>query len=289
VTAGPPPGGPHGRRRVRRATAPAGPPGTGPGHGSPAGSTSGWGTRQTAPVPDTAEDAPADVAAAASPLGGTAGRPEDGRPRPALDLLIWDAPNIDMTLSTVIGARPTAASRPRFDAIAAWFVDGAGDPGAPDAPEVEACVFANIPPVVATLQRWVEALRGFGYAVFARPKSQPDDDIDQAMLDHIAVREHSHRLRRLIVFSGDGRNFAEPLEELARNGTQVVVVAFSEVAGYAISSELLEFIDIEDVPGAFTEPLDRVRLDALPPDGAWLRPTRSLRDFVSSFTARRGG
>jgi uncharacterized protein len=41
------------------------------------------------------------------------------------------------------------------------------------------------------------------------------------------------------------------------------------------------------VPGAFVEPLDRVRLDALPPDGAWLRPTRSLRDFVSSFNARR--
>jgi uncharacterized protein len=208
----------------------------------------------------------------------------EDRVRPPLDLLIWDAPNIDMTLSTVIGARPTAASRPRFDAIAAWFVDGAGEP---DAADVEACVFANIPPVPGPLQRWVEALRGFGFAVFARPKTQPDDDIDQAMLDHIAVREHSHRLRRLVVFSGDGRNFAEPLEDLARRGTEVVVVAFSEVAGYAISSDLLEFIDIEDVPGAFAVPLDRVRLDALPPDGAWLRPTRSLRDFVSSFTARR--
>jgi uncharacterized protein len=211
----------------------------------------------------------------------------EGPQPPVLDLLIWDAPNIDMTLSTVIGARPTAASRPRFDAIAAWFVEGAGDPAAPGAPEVEACVFANIPPQPGTLQRWVEALRGFGYSVFARPKSQPDDDIDQDMLDHIAVRAHSHRLRRLVVFSGDGRNFADPLEQLVREGTQVVVVAFSEVAGYAISSELLEFIDIEDVPGAFVEPLDRVRLDALPPDGAWLRPTRSLRDFVSSFNARR--
>jgi uncharacterized protein len=160
---------------------------------------------------------------------------------------------------------------------------------AAEAPEVEACVFANIPPVVGSLQRWVEALRNFGYAVFARPKTQPDDDIDEAMLDHIAVRAHSHRLRRLVVFSGDGRNFAEPLEELARAGTQVVVVAFSEVAGFAIASDLLEFIDIEDVPGAFAAPLDRVRLDALPPEGAWLRPTRSLREFVSSYTARRTG
>ena len=267
------------RRLVRRATAPAGPP------------------RQTLPEParqtarvSLSPEVPAGSVSLLDPDLDPDGIPaDDGRVRPALDLLIWDAPNIDMTLSTVIGARPTAASRPRFDAIAAWFVDGAGDPGAPDAPDVEACVFANIPPVVGSLQRWVEALRGFGYAVFARPKSQPDDDIDQAMLDHIAVREHSHRLRRLIVFSGDGRNFAEPLEELVRRGTHVVVVAFSEVAGYAITSDLLEFIDIEDVPGAFAAPLDRVRLDSLPADGAWLRPTRSLRDFVSSWTARRNG
>jgi uncharacterized protein len=189
------------RRRVRRASAPAGPPRIAP-------------------------DLPGDVLPVA---GQTAEVPET----PALDLLIWDAPNIDMTLSTVIGARPTAETRPRFDAIAAWFVEGAGDPESPDAPEVEACVFANIPPVVGTLQRWVEALRSFGFAVFARPKNQPDDDIDQAMLDHIAVRAH--------------------------------------------------------VPGAFAAPLDRVRLDNLPPDGAWLRPTRSLREFVSSFTARRSG
>jgi uncharacterized protein len=236
-------------------------------------------------------DAAFGTALADEEAGGLREAPEAaGLPaRPVLDLLIWDAPNIDMTLSTVIGARPTASSRPRFDAIAAWFVEGAGDPTAPDAADVEACVFANIPPSPGPLQRWVEALRGFGFAVFARPKTQPDDDIDQDMLDHIAVREHSHRLRRLVVFSGDGRNFAEPLEDLARRGTEVVVVAFSEVAGYAISSDLLRFIDIEDVPGAFVEPLDRVRLDALPADGAWLRPTRSLREFVSSFTARRHG
>ena len=161
-------------------------------------------------------DRPGDAAPRATAT--RAGPAADGRARPALDLLIWDAPNIDMTLSTVIGARPTAETRPRFDAIAAWFVEGAGDPSRRDAPEVEACVFANIPPAVGSLQRWVEALRNFGYAVFARPKSQPDDDIDQDMLDHIAVRAHSHRLRRLVVFSGDGRNFAEPLEDLARVG-----------------------------------------------------------------------
>ena len=109
--------------------------------------------RQTAPVSDSLD-------AALATLTEPAPVATDGRPQPALDLLIWDAPNIDMTLSTVIGARPTAASRPRFDAIAAWFVEGAGDPTLPDASDVEACVFANIPPAPGTLQRWVEALRG---------------------------------------------------------------------------------------------------------------------------------
>ena len=58
-------------------------------------------------------------------------------------------------------------------------------------------------------------------------------------LDLDATKRRTDRLRRLVVFSGDGRNFAEPLEELARAGTQVIVVAFSEVAGYAIGSDLL--------------------------------------------------
>jgi putative heme uptake system protein len=194
-----------------------------------------------------------------------------------LDLLVWDAPNIDMTLANVIGARPSPASRPRFDAIARWFVESAGDR------DVEGSVFTNVPPGASTGMRgWIEALRSFGYAVFAKPKLHADDDVDLSMLQHISDRSTSHRLVRLIVASGDGRNFTEPLEALARDGVEVVVLSFSEVAGYAMESELLRFVDLEDVPGAFTTPLDRVRLDDLPPEGAWLRPTRSLREVASA-------
>ncbi|MGN6611299.1 MAG: NYN domain-containing protein [Angustibacter sp.] len=195
--------------------------------------------------------------------------------RPELDLLVWDAPNIDMTLSNVIGAKPSPTSRPRFDAIARWFVQAADDR------DVEGSVFANIPPAAATTMRgWIEALRSFGYAVFAKPKIHSDDDVDLDMLAHISDRARTHRLVRLIVASGDGRNFLEPLEDLARAGVQVVVLSFSEVAGYALESDLLTFVDLEDVPGAFITPLERVRLDALPAEGAWLRPTRSLRDVA---------
>jgi uncharacterized protein len=200
-----------------------------------------------------------------------------GRPDllPELDLLVWDAPNIDMTLANVIGARPTPASRPRFDAIGRWHVLAAADR------DVEAAVFANIPPANATQMRgWIEAIRGFGFAVFAKPKLAPEDDIDDDMVAHIRERARSHRLVRLVVASGDGRNFAEPLEEIARGGTHVVVLSFAEVAGYAQESSALDFVDLEDVPGAFVQPLERVRLDRLPAAGSWLRPTAPLRGLL---------
>jgi len=203
----------------------------------------------------------------APPLGGE---------RLELDLLVWDAPNIDMTLSNVIGGRPSASSRPRFDAVAKWLLSTAEDR------EVEGAVFANVPPGgAATMRGWVEAIRSFGYAVFARPKHNAADDVDDDMLAHIAERARTHKLRRLVVASGDGRNFAEPLEELARDGVIVSVLSFVEVAGYAQESDLLTFVDLEDVPGAFTTPLPRVRLDNLPEGGAWLQPTRSMRSLLT--------
>jgi putative heme uptake system protein len=224
-------------------------------------------------VPQSPHRAGTEGSAMAKQDGGAG----DTGVRTELDLLVWDAPNIDMTLANVIGARPSPTSRPRFDAIARWFVDAAGDR------EVEGSVFTNVPPGASTGMRgWIEALRSFGYAVFAKPKVHADDDVDLSMLQHISERARSHRLVRLVVASGDGRNFTEPLEQLARDGVEVVVLSFSEVAGYALESDVLRFVDLEDVPGAFTTPLDRVRLDDLPPEGAWLRPTRSMREVASA-------
>ena len=214
----------------------------------------------------------ADVAAHAAPVARADGTADE---RAELDLLVWDAPNVDMTLSNVIGGRPTPSSRPRFDAVARWLLAAAGDR------EVEGTVFANVPPGGAVSMRgWIEAIRSFGYDVFARPKLGPDDDVDADMLVHIRSRAATHRLHRLVVASGDGRNFLEPLEELARTGVEVVVLSFSEVAGYAQESDLISFVDLEDVPGAFTTPLPRVRLDNLPVGGAWLPATRPMRALL---------
>lgn len=37
-------------------------------------------------------------------------------------LLVWDAPNLDMGLGSILGRRPTALERPRFDALGRWLL-----------------------------------------------------------------------------------------------------------------------------------------------------------------------
>ena len=191
-------------------------------------------------------------------------------------LLVWDAPNMDMSLGSLLGARPTSAFRPRFDAVGRWLLDLAG----PDA-VAEACVFTNVVPGSTEVVRpWVEALRNVGFAVFAKPKVAEDSDIDDDMLRHIEMREQEGHLRHVVVASGDGRAFREPLEKLIEQHTDVTVIGFREYANFALNSETISFLDLEDIDGVFREPLPRMTLDTLPDTGAWLPPFRSLRSLL---------
>jgi uncharacterized protein len=126
----------------------------------------------------------------------------------------------------------------------------------------------------------VEALRNVGFAVFAKPKISDDSDVDDDMLAHIRQRAAEGGLRHVVVASGDGRAFKEPLEELEEHGTGVTVIGFREHASFALSSEVISFIDLEDIDGVFREPLPRITLDSLPDSGAWLPPFRSLRSLL---------
>jgi hypothetical protein len=116
--------------------------------------------------------------------------------------------------------------------VGRWLVGEASDDSA-----VEATVFTNIAPgAAATVRGWVDAVRAAGFAVFAKPKIDPDDDIDDEMVAHIERRSGEGWLQTLVVASGDGRNFRELLERLSGEGTDVRVLGFEEHAGYATSS-----------------------------------------------------
>src|SRR3954469_25212321 len=204
-------------------------------------------------------------------------------------LLVWDAPNLDMGLGSILGGRPTAAHRPRFDALGRWLLAKTADLSssrAGDEPQLvlepEATVFTNIAPGSADVVRpWVEALRNVGFAVFAKPKIDDDSDVDSDMLNHIALRR-SEGLASVLVASADGQAFKQPLEEIAREGIGVRVLGFREHASWALSSDTLEFVDLEDIPGVFREPLPRIGLDSLPEQGAWLQPFRPLSSLLTS-------
>jgi uncharacterized protein len=202
----------------------------------------------------------------------------EGEAGPRRSLLVWDAPNMDMALTSILGRQPQGQERPRFDAVGRWLVGLADTDGS----EPEACVFANVPEGGAgRMAGWVKTLRSFGYAVFVKPK-RADSDVDSDMLDHIETRATGAGLARLVIASGDGRAFREPLEELAREGVDVTVLAFAEEATYALTSPSLRFQDLEDVPDAFLTTLPRTRLDALPAEGRWLPPLTSLRRLAAS-------
>ncbi len=194
-------------------------------------------------------------------------------------LLVWDAPNLDMGLGAILGGRPTAAYRPRFDALGRWLLQRTAELSANGTTnlEAEATVFTNIAPGSADVVRpWVEALRNVGFAVFAKPKIDEDSDVDADMLDHIELRNHGGGLAGVMVASADGQAFRGPLESIAATGVPVQVLGFREHASWAVTSEALEFLDLEDIPGVFREPLPRVSLDSLPDEGAWLQPFRPL-------------
>lgn len=227
------------------------------------------------------EEASTPFPAPEEPPGAVAGGPSTRRV-----LLVWDAPNLDMGLGSILGRRPTALERPRFDALGRWLLARTAEVAAgfdcDVSAEPEATVFTNIAPGSAEVVRpWVDALRNVGFAVFAKPKVDEDSDVDSDMLAHIEQR-HTEGLAALVVASADGQAFRSPLEEISRDGVPVQVLGFREHASWALASDSLEFVDLEDIAGVFREPLPRIGLDSLPEQGAWLQPFRPLSSLLTS-------
>jgi uncharacterized protein len=231
---------------------------------------------------ETTTEPPGPFTGPAAPSDDTA---SGSGPNARRVLLVWDAPNLDMGLGSILGRRPTALERPRFDALGRWLLARTAQVAAHRqdvSTEPEATVFTNIAPGSADVVRpWVDALRNVGFAVFAKPKVDEESDVDSDMLEHIGLRSEEG-LAALAVASADGQAFRQPLEEIARDGVPVQVLGFREHASWALASDTLEFVDLEDIAGVFREPLPRIGLDSLPEQGAWLQPFRPLSSLLTS-------
>ena len=201
---------------------------------------------------------------------------------------MWDAPNLDMGLGSILGRRPTAARTAPLRRAGPLAAGAARPRSAPAARttssvEPEATVFTNIAPGSADVVRpWVDALRNVGFAVFAKPKIDEDSDVDSDMLAHIALR------RSRGTGGADGglrRRSGVPTARWRKSlatGYRVQVLGFREHASWALASDTLEFVDLEDIAGVFREPLPRIGLDSLPEQGAWLQPFRPLSSLLTS-------
>jgi putative heme uptake system protein len=196
-------------------------------------------------------------------------------------VLVWDAPNVDMTLANIIEGKPTPKERPDLAVLGAWLVDQAA---ADD--DVEACVFVNVAAHVAGPMRgWVLWLLEQGFRVFAKPKVA-DSDVDDDMLEHLWARYDEGDLEAVYVGSNDARAFLDPLAELAHNDVGVHVLGFAELAGGLSTADHVDFIDLEAIDGLFAEALPRLNLEILPEAGRWFEPRGQLGSLRSSRAER---
>ncbi|MFT4745668.1 MAG: hypothetical protein ACI9AD_001523 [Nitriliruptoraceae bacterium] len=186
-------------------------------------------------------------------------------------VMVWDAPNIDMSIANIIDGKPNADTRPDLATLGEWLVDRSELDD-----EVEGCVFVNVAPHVAGPMRgWVLWLLEEGYRVFAKPKDG-DSDVDDDMVEHLWRRFEEGDLDAVYVGSNDARCFHEPLLELAAKGVKVHVLGFPEFGSGMATAPEIEFIDLEDIPGLIPAPLPRLTLTSLPLEGRWFEPRGAL-------------
>ena len=197
--------------------------------------------------------------------------------------LLWDAPNIDMTLAQLLGDRPRAAERPDMRALLRWFVHRKRSDE-----RSEAVVFVNVPAEPsAGLKGWIAFLTSIGYRVYAKPKESYASDVDEAMVAYI--ESVTATAGEIIVASNDARRFTDPLKSVAQAGVGATAIGFAELAGELTTSDEIEFVDLEEIPGLLKVELHRIRLDELPNEGAWFEPRISLDEVAVERAANDEG
>jgi uncharacterized protein len=184
-------------------------------------------------------------------------------------VLVWDAPNLDMALSALLGGKPAPADRPNFNALAKWLVKRAATVNG----SAEGTVYTNVVRGAEDrIRPWVDALRIIGFAVFALPKVN-NSDVDANMVAALETAITSGDVAEILIASGDRRAFDDVANRAIASGIQVSYLGFRE---FSAAAGTIPFIDLDEVEGMLSSTLVRVSLTNLPDDGAILAPTGRL-------------
>jgi uncharacterized protein len=188
-------------------------------------------------------------------------------------LVLWDTPNMDMTLSNVIGGgKPSRHHRPDYSALASWLHHRAAAAGT-DAVGVLALSVPRDAGPDAPVAKFVHVVRQLGFRVFLKPKDTPETDVD----DDIVALAGSIDAAEVIVATHDS-----PLLDRVRaaSSAPLVVLGFQEVfPAYRAAAADASFVDVGEIPGLFPDDLPRVATPAfrdLPVEGLLLAPLGPL-------------
>jgi uncharacterized protein len=197
---------------------------------------------------------------------------ETTSPRPDRDLtlLVWDAPNIDMTITGLIGGRrrPTRAERPDSDKLMEWLVCTYTN-------VIDATVFVNVPPgrPVVALEGWFNQLRYSGFGVYPKPKRNETDDVDEVMVAHIEQAHATGQLDRLLLMSHDRKRFVPLAEKLLDDGIEVSPIVLRDLDRWPEGCTPIHLYDLPEVVA--DRAAGAVNLRDLPDDGQLLQATRT--------------
>ena len=192
-------------------------------------------------------------------------------------VLIWDAPNMDMALSEILGRRPVGEERPRVARLMDWLQAR----GRADNDEVSARVFANVSDANRENEKFLafyQILQTSGFEIFLKPKSASGEgDIDENMVAYGRELLTQGGLRELIIGSHDARCFADLATTLIGRGINVVILGYHDRMGGYCNVEGLQRVDLEEIRGMFRTPPPRpVRVEDLPLEGHLFRPLAQI-------------
>lgn len=192
---------------------------------------------------------------------------------PAPVLLVWDSPNMDMTLSNLLGGqKPGKSDRPDMSKLAEWVHHRAVAAGT-SARAVLAMNVQRDTPREAPVAKFIQVVRQMGFEVFVLPKDTPTSDVDDAIV-HLAG---STNASEIIVATHDS-----PLLARIRKVTSspMAVLGFSEALPCYRRTDLdAAFIDVAEVPGLVPATFQRLAtpsFSTLPTEGLLLAPLGPL-------------